>query len=148
MSGLKFDDFFPPLISSKTHSAIDWVHSATNFAAAAVFYKRGDKAAGHAALALGASVLFNTLMTDYEYGVFRVWSFRTHGILDYGVAAASSAFPALLGLDDPAAKAYFYGQGGGETLAAGFTDYDDDSGAKRQHGASSWNRRYRDPWAA
>jgi hypothetical protein len=149
MAGLGFDDFFPPVISSKTHSIVDWIHSATNFAAAAMFYKRGDRTAGHGALALGASVLFNTMMTDYEYGVFRVWSFKTHGLLDYGVAAASSAFPALLKLDDPAAKAFFYAQGGGETLAAGFSNYNDNSGAERQHGSQSWKRRrYRDPWAA
>jgi hypothetical protein len=141
MAGLGFDDFVPGVISSKTHSVIDYIHAGTNFAAAALFYKRGDNRAGHAAVALGASVLFNALMTDYDYGVFRVWSFKTHGILDYGVAAASAAFPKLLDLDDPADAAYFYGQGGGETVIAGLSDYDDDSGAKRH---LQWtNRRYR-----
>ena len=40
MSGLKFDDFFPGVISSKTHSIIDYIHAGTNFVAAALFYKR------------------------------------------------------------------------------------------------------------
>src|SRR5206468_10600939 len=85
MSGLKFDDFAPKVISSKTHSIIDYIHAGANFVAAALFYKRGNSRAGHAAAALGAGVLMNALMTDYEYGVFRVWSFKTHGILDYSV---------------------------------------------------------------
>lgn len=141
MAGLGFDNFFPRLISSKTHSIIDYIHAATNFAFAALFYKRGDSRAGHAATALGASVLVNALMTDYEYGVFRVWSFKTHGVLDYGVAAASSAFPKLLDIDSAIDSAYFYAQGGGETLIAGVSDYDDNSGAQRQF--ESLDRGYR-----
>jgi hypothetical protein len=147
MSGLGFDDFFPGVISSRTHSIIDYIHAGTNFVTAALFYRRGDSRAGHAAVALGASVLFNALMTDYEYGVFRVWSFKTHGLLDYSVAAASASFPNLLKIeDDTPACAYFYAQGGGETLIAGVSDYNDNSGSKRQAG---WDkRRYRERVAA
>ena len=141
MSGLKFDDFFPAVISSKTHAIIDYIHAGTNFAAAALFYKRGDSRAGHAATALGASVLMNALMTDYEYGVFRTWSFKTHGILDYGVAAASAAFPKLLDIEDTADAAFFYVQGSGETLIAGISDYNDNSGAQRHF--ESEDRGYR-----
>jgi len=133
MSGLRFDDFFPGVISSKTHAIIDYIHVATNFAAAALFYKRGNARAGHAATALGASVLLNALMTDYEYGVFRKWSFKTHGMLDYSVAAASSAFPKLLNIEGTAENAYFYGQGSGESVIAGLTNYDDQSGAQKPH---------------
>src|SRR5438270_5753504 len=136
MSGLGFDDFVPPVISSKTHAIIDYIHAATNFAAALMFYKRGDSRAGHAATALGASVLTNALMTDYEYGVFRVWSFKTHGILDYGVAAASAAFPKLLDIDEAPDSAFFYTQGEGETLIAGISDYNDNSGSRRRRYSS------------
>jgi len=131
MSGLKVDNVFPGIISSKAHSILDYVHAATNFVAAAMFYKRGNSRAGHAATALGAGVLMNALMTDYEYGVFRKWSFKTHGILDYGVAATSAMLPKLLDLDDAEDAAYFYAQGGGETLIAGISDYNDDSGSSR-----------------
>ena len=61
MSGLKFDNFFPGVISSKTHAIIDYIHAGTNFVAAALFYKRGNSRAGHAAAALGGSVLLNAL---------------------------------------------------------------------------------------
>jgi hypothetical protein len=147
MSGLKFDDFFPGVISSKTHSIIDYLHAATNFAAGAMFYGRGNARAGHAAMALGASVLVNALMTDYEYGVVRAWSFKTHGILDYGVAAISAAIPNLLDIDETADASYFYAQGGGETLIAGISDYNDNSGSRRTSFGSdtrSLDRR----WAA
>ena len=33
MSGLKFDDFAPKVISSKTHSIIDYIHAGANFVA-------------------------------------------------------------------------------------------------------------------
>jgi hypothetical protein len=129
MAGLKFDDAFPRVISAQTHGVIDYIHAGTNLLMGALFARR-NKRAGWAAAALGAAVLGNALMTDYEYGVFRVWSFKTHGILDYGVAAASALMPAMLRIDETAQKAYFYGQGGSETMIAGMTDYDDYSGAK------------------
>src|SRR3954462_12435163 len=146
MSGLKFDDFAPKVISSKTHSIIDYIHAGANFVAAALFYKRGNSRAGHAAAALGAGVLMNALMTDYEYGVFRTWSFKTHGILDYGVAATSAALPKLLDIEGTPEATYFYGQGGGETVIAGMSDYDDNSGSRRR--LESVNRRYRGRRAA
>ena len=81
--------------------------------------------------ALGASVLANALMTDYPLGVFRLYSFKVHGILDYGVAAASAAFPEMLRLRRTSAPAqYFYGQGAGETMIAGITNYDDERGSR------------------
>jgi hypothetical protein len=142
MSGLMFDDFLPGVISSKTHSIIDYIHAGTNFTAAALFYKRGHSRAGHGAMLLGASVLMNALMTDYEYGVFRVWDFKTHGVLDYGVAALSAAWPKLLDVDDEAAN-YFYAQGGGETVIAGLSDYQDNSGSRRQLRSDSRRHRTR-----
>ena len=146
MSGLKFDNFFPSVISSKTHGIIDYVHAGANFAAAALFYKRGDRSAGHAATALGAGVLMNALMTDYEYGVFRKWGFKTHGILDYGVAAASATIPKLLDVDEGGDAAFFYTQGGSETLIAGMSDYNDNSGSRRRR--RLFDKRYRNRRAA
>jgi hypothetical protein len=129
MAGLGFDDRFPRMIPSRTHSAIDWVHAGTNFLVGALMWKRNRRAGG-AAFFLGANVLFNTMMTDYEYGIFRVWSFRVHGLLDYGVAATSAVLPTMLGFDDEPEAAFFHLQGGGEALIAGVSDYDDDSGSR------------------
>jgi hypothetical protein len=132
MAGLVIDDALPRVISSKTHAVIDYIHAATNFIAGA-FFQRSNPRAAKAAYALGAGVLANALMTDYELGVFRLYSFKVHGILDYGVAATSAAIPALLDIKDSPEAEYFYAQGGGETVIAGISDYDDNSGARREH---------------
>lgn len=121
----------PRVISAKTHAIIDYVHVATNFTAAALFRRNGNVRASNCALALGANVLLNALCTDYQLGVFRLWSFKVHGVLDYGVAATSAAMPAMFGFHDTPEAAYFYGQGAGETVIAALTDYDDNSGATR-----------------
>jgi hypothetical protein len=130
MAGLKFDDSMPRVISSKTHSVIDYIHVATNLVAGALFWKRNKRAATGAFI-LGGSVLANSLMTDYELGVFRLYSFKVHGILDYVAAGTSAALPAMLGFTNKREAAYFYAQGGGESLIAGLSNYDDDSGAER-----------------
>src|SRR5690242_13669166 len=95
MAGLQFDDRMPRVIGAKTHGVIDYIHVGANFLAGALMLRR-NKGAGIAALALGGSVLANALMTDYPLGVFRLYSFKTHGILDYGVAAGSALMPTLL----------------------------------------------------
>jgi hypothetical protein len=130
MSGLKFDDKMPKVISAKKHAIIDYVHVATNMVVAALFYRR-NKRAGIGAFFLAGSVLANALMTDYEYGVFRLYSFKVHGLLDYGVAAASAVMPEILGISDDPEGRFFKLQGVGESLIAGITNYDDDSGARR-----------------
>lgn len=131
MSPLVIDNGFPRVISAKTHSVIDYIHAGANFFAGIMLRKR-DSRASKAAYVLGASVLANALMTDYPLGVFRLYSFRVHGILDYGVAAASALMPELLGLKDSVSREYFRGQGAGETLIAGLSDYTDDSGSRRR----------------
>ena len=130
MAGLGIDDVFPKVISARTHAVIDYIHAGTNFLAAALFRRRNSRASG-AAFALGVGVLANALMTDYELGVFRLYSFKVHGMLDYGVAATSAAMPALLGIQESAEARYFHAQGIGETAIAGISDYDDNSGARR-----------------
>jgi hypothetical protein len=130
MAGLMIDDRMPRVISAKTHGVIDYIHAATNILAGFAFRKR-NRRASNAAFTLGASVLANALMTDYPLGVFRLYSFKVHGMLDYGVAATSAALPEMLRLPRTSAPArYFYGQGAGETMIAGITDYDDERGSQ------------------
>ena len=86
----------PKVISARTHAVIDYIHAGTNFVAGALFWKR-NKGAAIGAFALGAGVLANALMTDYPLGVFRLYSFKVHGLLDYGVAAASGFMPEMTG---------------------------------------------------
>ncbi len=141
MAGLGFDDFVPRVFSAKTHAVVDYIHAGTNFVVGAIFHRSGNKRAAYAAYALGVSVLGNALMTDYPLGVFRLYSFKVHGALDYGVAGASAILPTVLGImGDPEAK-YFWGQGGAETATAGMSNYNDNTGAK--HTLHDVGQRYR-----
>jgi hypothetical protein len=146
MAGLKIDDKLPRVISARTHAVIDYIHAGTNFLVGFLFQQRGNQRAANAAYALGASVLANALMTDYHLGVFRLYNFRVHGILDYGVAATSAAMPGVMGFADTPEASYFYAQGAGETAIAGISDYDDNSGAQRTGGADVWYAQ-RDRWS-
>jgi hypothetical protein len=135
MSGLLIDDAFPGVISARTHGIIDYIHAGTNFLAAALF-RRTNKRASAAAFALGLDVLLNALMTDYPLGVFRVYSFKVHGALDYGLAISCAALPKILGMEDDPESAYFNLQGAGETIIAAISDYNDNSGSRRSR---DWN---------
>jgi hypothetical protein len=121
----------PKVISARTHAVIDYIHSGTNFLVGAILWKRRRRAAAKGAFALGAGVLANALMTDYPLGVFRLYPFKAHGVLDYCVAAASGFMPEMLHMrkNSPEAK-FFRAQGAGETGIAAVTDYDDHTGAK------------------
>src|SRR5438105_13111835 len=129
MAGLKIDDAFPRVISAKTHGVIDYIHAGTNIVVGALFSRRNGPA-GAAAYALGGFVLANALMTDYPLGVFRLYSFKVHGMLDYGLAATCAVLPNVLGIEDTRESGYCRAQGAGETVVAGITDYDDDSGSR------------------
>jgi hypothetical protein len=125
------EHILPKVISAKKHAIIDYAHAGTNFLVGALMLRR-DRRAATGAFVLGASVLANALMTDYPLGVFRLYSFKTHGALDYGVASASEAMPRLMKMDSGGAKAFFRIQGAAETAIAGMTNYDDRSGAKHR----------------
>ncbi len=126
MAGLGFDNAMPKLISAKTHSVIDYVHVATNFAVAAILWKK-NRAGAWAAAGLGTGVLMNTLMTDYPLGVFRLWDFKVHGALDYSAAALSAALPTVLGFGDAPEAKFFQLQGLGEAGIAGVSNYADET---------------------
>jgi hypothetical protein len=121
------DRLLPKIISPRTHGIIDYVHAGTNLLARALLLRR-DRRAATGALVLGAGVLANALLTDYPLGVFRLYSFETHGALDYGVASVCTAMPKLMGVETAEAKTFFRMQGVGETAIAGLTNYHDGSG--------------------
>jgi len=121
----------PKVISAKTHGVIDYVHAGTNLVVGGLLRRR-NRRASNAAFALGASILANALMTDYPLGVFRRYSFRVHGGLDYGIAAASASMPKLLGIEGTPEARFFDWQGTGEGVIAALTDYRDMQGSKRR----------------
>jgi hypothetical protein len=126
----------PKVVSAKTHGAIDYLHAGLNFAAAALL-RNTNRRASKAAFAIGTGVLANALLTDYPLGVFRVYSFRLHGALDYGLAATSGSVPRLLGIEDLPEARFFKWQSTAEAVIAGLTDYKDRGGFRRRRSFSS-----------
>jgi hypothetical protein len=122
---------FPKVISPKTHAVIDYIHAGANFAAGALLRRRSPHAS-NAAFALGAGILVNALMTDYPLGVFRRYSFRVHGALDYGIATASASMPKLLAIEDRPEAQFFRRQATAEGVIAAMTDYNDSRVARRR----------------
>src|SRR5579859_7370610 len=131
MPRLLMDLLLPKVISPKAHGIIDYVHAGMNLTAGALLRHR-NRRASNAAYALGASIFANALMTDYPLGVFRRYSFRVHGALDYGIAAVSASMPKLLGIEDQPEAHFFKWQGRGESVIAALTNYNDTRGARRR----------------
>jgi hypothetical protein len=48
------------------------------------------------------------MATDYPGGVFRLYPFKVHEILDYGVAAASAFMPEMTGIRPHSAEGKFF----------------------------------------
>lgn len=135
MAGL-MNRLTPKVVSARTHGVIDYVHAGLNFAGA-VLLRNTNRRASKAAFAIGAGVLANALLTDYPLGVFRVYSFRLHGAVDYGLATMSASLPRLLGIEDLPGARFFKLQSTAEALVAGLTDYKDVSAFRRHRSFSS-----------
>jgi hypothetical protein len=122
----------PKVISAPTHSAIDYVQAGVSFVAAVLLWNKNRKAAA-AALALGTGVLANALATDYPGGIFRLYGFKVHGVLDYGLAAVTGFMPELLGINQTSEAKYFRLQASAETAIITMTNYNDPAGANQPH---------------
>lgn len=121
---------FPKLITAKTHSAIDYMHAGTNLAAAAIL-RNVNREASNAALALGFAGLLNAVLTEYPLGVFRFYKFKTHGVVDYGIAAAAGIIPNVLEFKDRPEAKFFRAQATAALLIADLSDYRERSGSRR-----------------
>jgi hypothetical protein len=114
----------PKVINPTAHAVIDYVVAGTFFAMAAVFSRRGHKRAVVSAIACGAAVTANSLLTNYPGGVFKVISFQNHGRIDMGLGALTAALPGMMGLDSDAEDRFFQGMAVAETAVTAMTDFD------------------------
>jgi hypothetical protein len=114
----------PKVINPTVHAVIDYAVSATFFAMAATFFKRGHKRAGISSIVCGAAATANSLMTDYPGGLFKVISYQNHGRIDMGLGALTAALPGMMGLDTDAESRFFQGMAVGETAVTAMTDFD------------------------
>jgi len=112
----------PKVIDARTHGIIDYCHAAFFFGAA-IFLARRNRRAATAALATGAFILVESLLTDYPLGAKKVIPFETHGRMDGGFAASSFGMPKLFGFADTPAAHLFTINGFVEGAVVGMTDW-------------------------
>ncbi len=115
----------PKVIDARTHGIIDYCHAAFFFGMA-IFCARRNKRAAIAALATGAFVLVESVLTDYPLGAAKVLPFEVHGQLDTGFAASSFMMPKWFGFSGTAAAQVFRINGFLEGTVVGMTDFDSD----------------------
>ena len=87
-------------IGTKTHGYLDYIMGALLIAAPWIFdFNRGG-AETWVPVVLGAGVILYSLLTDYELGVSRQISMRTHLMLDLVGGALLAVSPWLFGFAD------------------------------------------------
>ena len=112
----------PKVIDARTHGILDYCHAAF-FLGMAIFCARRNRRAAQAALATGAFILAESLLTDYPAGAAKVISFETHGRLDSALTASSFMIPKLFGFAGTAEAEVFKINGFLEGAVVGMTDW-------------------------
>ena len=112
----------PKVLDARAHGAIDYAHGAFFLGMALVCRKQNPRAAS-AALATGAFVLAQSLLTDYPLGAKPVFSFEAHGKMDTAFASASWAVPRVFGFAGTGAARVFQINSIAEALVVGMTDF-------------------------
>jgi hypothetical protein len=87
--------------------------------------------------------LLNALLTDYPLGVFRFYDFKTHGVVDHGIAAAAGIIPNLLEFKDQPEAKYFRAQAAAGLLIADLSDYGERSRLSKVRRFSRREARHR-----
>jgi SPW repeat len=88
------------LITTKTHAYLDYIVGVLLLVAPFLFYLSSKNPEGMIFFILGAGLLFYSVLTDYELGMFRIIPMKFHLFLDVlsGIFLATS--PWLLGFAD------------------------------------------------
>ncbi len=110
------------LIPQDVHSVMDYVDGVNTGAGA---FLTDDPAARIASIALGASALGVSAMTDYRLSVAKVIPIEGHEVIDYAWGAMAIAAPFVLGYwkRSPRVAMMHIMSGAGQILASLFTDY-------------------------
>ena len=109
-------------ISPAQHAIADYA-TASAFLAAALRYRHRHREASTLALMNAAAIVVLSICTDYPGGVFRLVSFRTHGMFDVLLTAMCAGGPALMGFANEPEARTFYGQAAAETAVVAATDF-------------------------
>ena len=112
----------PKVIDARTHGVIDYCHAAFFFGMA-IFCARRNRRAATAALATGAFIFAESLLTDYPLGAKKVIPFKTRGRIDSALVASSFMMPGWFGFSGTAEAQIFKINGFVEGMVAGMTDW-------------------------
>ena len=112
----------PKPITPGVHAVLDYGVASTYLAMGTQLAKRHPRAAALAFLN-GALVLGLSMLTDYPGGVWRVISFKSHGVADAMQAGLAGFGPVLFGFAGDPEAAYFYGQAASEVGVIATTDW-------------------------
>lgn len=110
------------IIPQDVHSVMDYADGLNTGAGA---FLSDDPAARIASIALGASALGMSAMTDYRLSVAKVIPIEAHEVIDYAWGAMAIAAPFVLGYwkRSPRVALMHVMSGAGQILASLFTDY-------------------------
>jgi hypothetical protein len=110
-------------ISPAAHAVLDYGVASMFFAMGMRFASRHKRAAA-LAYVNGAMVLGLSMLTDYPGGIWRVISFKSHGVADAMQAGLAAFGPVLLGFPGDSEATFFYGQAASEVGVIAATDWD------------------------
>ncbi len=88
------------IISTKMHGVLDYPWGILLIASPWLFGFTTGGAAMYIPIVLGIALLVGSVMTDYEGGLLRVFSMRTHVVLDMLTGLFLAASPWLFGFDE------------------------------------------------
>jgi len=117
-----FSDHMPKVISPKVHAMADYATLGGFLIMSALFWKRHRRAA-IGSMACAAAEAANILLTDYPGGVSDIASFQTHGRIDVGLAAISSALPNFMEFSRQPEAKFFRVMGLSITSVGALTDF-------------------------
>jgi hypothetical protein len=112
-------------IPQDVHSIMDYVDGLTVASGYFMTESDSDDAAGWASMALGASVIGVSLLTDYRLSAMKVIPIRAHETADFLWGASAIALPFILGYwkSSPRVALTHVLVGAGSIIASLFTDY-------------------------
>jgi hypothetical protein len=116
----------PKMMGARGHAIMDYVLVGLTVAAATAMCRSNRKAAIAAAIAAKTGAI-NTMMTDFPGGVWKKWSFRTHGQIDLASTAMVAMMPMLMGFSHRPEAKFFYGNALAMAASSALTDFNDQS---------------------
>ena len=119
-------DQVPKVLGPKGHAIMDYL-AAGSLAAMGFALRRRHPQASTLAFINSGAVLGLSMLTDYPGGVFRLLSFRAHGVVDAIQATMLAAGPSMMGFGDDPEAAFFRGQAALEAGVVALTNWDADA---------------------